>query len=216
MGQSSSDILLDDTGGKFGPFEGQLFVGDQTNASIMRVDLERIDGVYQGACFGFRSGFACGVNRMRFGHDGSMFVGLTNRGWGSLGGRSWGLQRVVYTGVLPFEVLHMRIAPDGFDLEFTKPVDPRTAGQPASYELGSFTYHRSEKYGSPEIDHRRHAITSATVSADGRSVRLVVDGLRVGHVHELALGGVRSEDGEALLHDEAYYTLNRMPVAGRR
>ena len=214
MGQSSSDILLDDTGGTFGPFEGQLFVGDQTNASIMRVDLERIDGVYQGACFPFRSGFACGVNRMRFGHDGSLFAGLTNRGWGSLGGRSWGLQRLVYTGVLPFEVLHMRVAPGGFDLEFTMPVERRTAGRPASYELGSFTYHRFEKYGSPEIDHRRHVITSATVAADGLSVRLAVDGLRTGYVHELILAGVRSEEGEALLHDEAYYTLNRMPVGG--
>jgi len=216
MGQSSSDILLDDTGGAFGPFEGQLFVGDQTNASIMRVDLERIDGVYQGACFGFRSGFACGVNRMRFAPDGSMFAGLTNRGWGSLGGRSWGLQRLVYTGVLPFEVLHMRVVADGFDLEFTKPVDRRTAGQPGSYELSSFTYHRFEKYGSPEIDRRRHVITSAVVAADGRSVRLAIDGLRTGYVHELTAAGVRSEDGQALLHDEAYYTLNRMPAGSSR
>jgi hypothetical protein len=212
MGQSSSDILLDDTGGAFGPFEGQLFVGDQTNASIMRVDLERIDGVYQGACFPFRSGLACGVNRMQFADDGSMLAGLTNRGWGSLGGRSWGLQRVVYTGVLPFEVLHMRVTPDGFDLEFTMPVDPETAGQPSSYELGSFTYNRFANYGSPEIDHERHVITRATVSADGRSVRLTVDGLRTGYVHELNLPGVRSAGGEALLHDEAYYTVNRKPV----
>jgi len=213
MGQSSSDILLDDTGGAFGPFEDQLFVGDQTNASIMRVDLERIDGVYQGACFPFRSGLACGVNRMQFGHDGSMLAGLTNRGWGSLGGRSWGLQRLVYTGVLPFEVLHMRVAPGGFVLEFTMPVERRTAGQTASYELGSFTYNRWEKYGSPEIDHRRLVITSAVVSADGRRVRLAVDGLRTGYVHELRLTGVRSEGGEALLHDEAYYTLNKKAVA---
>ena len=216
MGQSASDILLDDTGGAFGPFEGQLFVGDQTNASIMRVDLERIDGVYQGACFAFRSGLDCGVNRMQFAPDGSLLAGLTNRGWGSLGGRSWGLQRVVYTGVLPFEVLHMRVAPDGFDLEFTKAVDATSAGRTDSYEVTSFTYHRHEKYGSPEIDHKRHVITSATVSADRRSVRLVVDGLRTGHVHELILSGVRSETGESLLHQEAYYTLNKKPVASRQ
>jgi len=216
MGQSSSDILLDDTGGAFGPFEGQLFVGDQTNASIMRVDLERIDGVYQGACFPFRSGLACGVNRMQFADDGSMFAGLTNRGWGSLGGRSWGLQRVVYTGVLPFEVLHMRIAPGGFDLEFTMPVDPRTAGQPASYELGSFTYNRIANYGSPEIDHKRHVITSATVAPDRRSVRLAVDELRTGYVHELIMAGVRSESGDALLHEEAYYTVNKKAVGSRQ
>ena len=103
----------------------------------------------------------------------------------------------------------MRVAPGGFDLEFTKPVDPTSAGRVGSYELTSFTYHRHAKYGSPEVDHKRHVITSAQVGADGRSVRLAVDGLRTGHVHELRLTGVRSSDGEPLLHDEAYYTLNR-------
>ena len=28
---------------------------------IMRVDLEKINGRYQGACFPFRSGFECGI-----------------------------------------------------------------------------------------------------------------------------------------------------------
>ena len=213
MGQSASDILLDETGGSFGPFAGQLFVGDQTNASIMRVDLERVNGVYQGACFPFRRGFESGVNRLCFGSDGSMFVGLTNRGWGSLGRRSWGLQRLVYTGVVPFEVLHMRVTPGGFALEFTQAVDPATASRPESYELASFTYHRFEKYGSPEIEHQRHAITAAAVTDDRRSVTLTVRGLREGYVHELRLPGVRSESGEALLHDEAYYTLNKKAIS---
>ncbi len=211
MGQSASDIMLDDTGGRFGPFEGQLFVGDQTNASIMRVDLERVDGVYQGACFAFRSGLDCGVNRLRFAPDGSLFAGLTNRGWGGLGRRSWGLQRLVYTGVLPFEVLHMRVAGQGFTLEFTSAVDPDTASRPESYELTSFTYHRFEKYGSPEVDHQRHRITRAAVSDDRRSVALTVQGLREGYVHELHLAGVRSAGGQPLLHDQAYYTLNVIP-----
>ena len=211
MGQSASDIMLDDTGGRFGPFEGQLFVGDQTNASIMRVDLERVDGVYQGACFAFRSGLDCGVNRLRFGADGSLFAGLTNRGWGGLGRRSWGLQRLVYTGVLPFEVLHMRAAAQGFTLECTSAVDPDTASRPESYELTSFTYHRVEKYGSPEVDHQRHRISRAAVSDDRRSVALTVQGLREGYVHELHLAGVRSAGGQPLLHDQAYYTLNVIP-----
>ena len=103
----------------------------------------------------------------------------------------------------------MRVTPGGFALEFTQAVDPATASRPESYELASFTYHRFEKYGSPEIEHQRHAITAATVTNDRRSVVLSVPGLREGYVHELRLPGVRSECGEALLHDEAYYTLNR-------
>ncbi len=211
MGQSASDILLDSTAGKFGPFEDQLFVGDQTNATLMRVFLERIDGVYQGACFPFRSGLDCGVTRMCFAPDGSMFVGMTNRGWGSLGRRPWGVQRVVYTGVLPFEIHEMRAQPGGFELTFTKPVDPTTAGDPASYTMTSFTYERHAEYGSPEINREMLSIGSAAVSEDGLAVRLTINGLRTGYVHELTLPGLRSAEGEALLHREAYYTLNVIP-----
>ncbi len=215
MGQSASDILLDATGGRFGPFEGQLFVGDQMNASVMRVDLERVGGAWQGACFPFREGFACGVNRVCFGPDGSMFAGLTNRGWGSLGGRSSGLQRLRYSGDVPFEILHLRATPDGFEIEFTRPADTATAGSPASYALSSFTYKRFEEYGSPEIERRDLAIRAAAASPDGKSVRLTVSGLRRGFVHELHADGVRSAEGAPLLHPEAYYTLNVIPQAGR-
>ncbi len=60
MGKSASGIACDTSGGKFGPFGGQLFVSDQTQSMLMRVFLEQVDGVYQGACFPFRSGFASG------------------------------------------------------------------------------------------------------------------------------------------------------------
>lgn len=179
----------------------------------MRVFLERIDGVYQGACFPFRGGFDCGVNRMCFGPDGNMLVGLTNRGWGSLGRRPWGLQRLLYTGVAPFEVLSMEARPDGFQLTFTEPVDPASAALPASYSMQSFTYLRHEKYGSPEVERLDVPVHRAEVSSDGRSVRLHVagDGLRPRFVHELRLGGVRNLRGEPLLHAEACYTLNVIP-----
>ncbi|MCH8823355.1 MAG: hypothetical protein IH984_07590 [Planctomycetes bacterium] len=212
MGQSISDVVLDDTGGKFGPFENQIFIGDQTNALVMRVFLEKIDGVYQGACFPFRSGLDCGVTRMCFGNDGSMFVGMTNRGWGSVGRRPWGVQRIVYTGVLPFEVKEMRVKPDGFELTFTEPIDPVSAGSLASYEMESFTYLRHKTYGSDEINRKILTIQSAAVSDDGYSVHLTVDGMRLNYVHELKLSGVRNAKGKSLLHDKAYYTLNVIPT----
>ena len=101
---------------------------------------------------------------------------------------------------------------DGFVLTFTAQVDPATAGDPGSYEMSSFTYHRFEKYGSPEIDHRQLTVTSAAVSPDGRSVHLAVEGLRAGFVLELHCAGVRSVEHERLLHAQAYYTLNVIPT----
>lgn len=212
MGQSASDILLDDRGGSFGPFEGQVFVGDQTTCEVFRVFLERVGGEYQGACFPFRRGLASGVHRLAWGKDGSMFVGMTDRGWGSTGPKREGLQRIIWTGRTPMEILAMRVRRDGFVLEFTRDVGER-ALRPGAFTVSSYTYEYHPQYGSEEMDTRAHAITS--VEREGpRSVRIRLDEMRhggMGYVYELKAVGVAAEDGEAVLHDRAYYTVQRLP-----
>jgi len=211
MGQSASGITCDISGGKFGPFKNQLFVGDQTFSTVMRVYLEKVNGRYQGACFPFRQGFASGTLPVHMTQAGVMFTGGTNRGWGSRGGKPFSLQRLQWTGKVPFEVHEMHAKPDGFELTFTKPVDAKTAGDAKSYRMPTYTYIYQSSYGSPEVDHTQAKITRAVVAEDNLSVRLYVDGLQAGHVHELHLDGVRSSTGAPLLHQEAYYTLNYIP-----
>lgn len=211
FGQSATDVLLDASGGRFGPFDGQLFIGEFTQAAIQRVFLEQVDGVWQGACFPFRSGFASAVLRLEQSRDGSVYAGLTNRGWSSLGTAAYGLQRLTWTGLTPFDIREMRALSDGFELVFTQPVDPDSAADPSSYSLSSHTYLYHSAYGSEEIDRRELEIGGARVSADGISVRLRVEELRELHVHELVAGGVRNRDRQPLLHPEAAYTLLRRP-----
>lgn len=209
-GQSATDILLDESDGKFGPFSGQLFIGEFTQAAMHRVFLEKVGGEYQGACFPFRSRFGSAVLRMAQGTDGSMFVGLTNRGWSSLGTAAYGLQRLVWTGKVPFEIKEMRALPDGFELLFTKPVDPASV-ESSSCRISSHTYLYHSTYGSDEIQKQTLAIREATLSEDGLRVRLQIDGLRELFVHELVATGIRSRAGEPLLHPHAWYTLNQIP-----
>lgn len=213
MGQSASGVACDFTGGKFGPFAGQMFVGDQSNSTIMRCYLEKVDGHYQGACFPFREGFGSGTLGMEMTAQGSMFVGGTNRGWGSRGNKPFAVERLEWTGKVPFEIHEMRAKPDGFELQFTQPVNPETAGNPKSYSLTTYTYIYQASYGSPEVDHTTPTISKIVVSDDRRSVRLSIEGLQVGHVHELHSDGVTSAEGRPLLHKEAYYTLNHIPKA---
>jgi len=208
MGQSASGVECDLSGGKFGPFEKQLFVGDQTHSTVMRVYMEKVNGRYQGACFPFRQGFGSGVVPVRFGMDGSLFVGGTNRGWGSRGPKPFSIERLVWTGKTPFEIHEMHLLKDGFELTFTKPIDPESAGKVDSYGLKTFTYIYQEKYGSPEVDQTTPKITKVVVAQDRKSVRLTVEGLQEGHIHDLLAPGVRSEEGQTLLHPQAYYTLN--------
>ncbi len=211
MGKSASGIASDMTSGKFGPFKGQMFVGDQTYSTLMRVYLEKIDGIYQGVCFPFREGFGSGSLSMRMTDSGALFVGSTNRGWGARGPKPFALDRLTWTGKVPFEVHEMRAKPDGFELTFTHPIDAPAAADLASYTLQTYTYIYQSNYGSPEVDHTKPTIKSVKVASDGKSVRLVIDGLQLGHVHELHMPGIRSADGLPLLHKEAYYTLNRIP-----
>ena len=211
MGQSAAGIVCDTSGGKFGPFENQLFVCDQTFSWVMRVDLEKVNGHYQGACFPFTEGFSSGNLAIDQAKNGMMFVGGTNRGWGSRGKKTFSLERLEWTGKTPFEVKQMRAKSDGFELTFTQPVDPATAGKIESYSIPTYTYIYQESYGSPEVDQVECKINDVIVSADGMSVRLVVDKLHEGHVHELHLDGVKSAIGKPLWHPVAYYTLNYIP-----
>jgi hypothetical protein len=210
MGRSGTDIQLIDCEGKFGPFDGQLLVGEFTNSGINRVFLEKVDGEYQGACFPFLSGFPSAVFRLAFAPDGSLFVGMTNRGWSSLGNRAYGLQRVRYKGEPMFEILEMRARPDGFELVFTEPVNPETV-RPDAFEMTSYTYLYSSAYGSDEIDTKTLSIKDTALSENHRTLTLAVEGLRSLYVHELHCPKVRSSAGAPLLHANAYYTLNRIP-----
>jgi len=138
-----------------------------------------------------------------------MFVGGTNRGWGSRGSKSFCVQRLDWTGKVPFEILEMRARKQGFELVFTKPVDKKSAEDVGSYEMKTFTYIYQGAYGSPEVDATTPTVRSAKVSEDGLRVELAIDGLQRGHVHHLISKGVRSAEGNAaLLHSDAYYTLN--------
>ncbi len=211
VGQSATDILLDQSGGKFGPFAGQFFIGEFTLSSINRVFLEKIKGEYQGACFPFREGFASAVLRLEQGEDGSLFAGLSNRGWSSLGSASYGLERLVWTGKVPFEIKEMKAKADGFELVFTKPVDPKSASNPQSYSMNSYTYTYHSTYGSDEIQKKDLKIESVKISPDRLKAHLIITGLREFYVHELHVKGVRSSTGEPVLHPRAYYTLNQIP-----
>jgi cytochrome c551/c552 len=212
LGISNSEIIKDQTKGGFGVFADQVFVGDQGQSKIMRVFLEKVNGEYQGAAWDFRSGFQSGVMRMVFASDGSMFVGETNRGWGSAGDANQGLQRLIWNGKVPFEMLSCSATPDGFEIKFTQPIDKKTALDINSYDASSFIYKHQAVYGSPPVERQDLDMKGITVSEDGKTIKLVINNLRKYFVHELNLTGIRSaENSYSLVHPTVYYTLNAIP-----
>jgi hypothetical protein len=211
VGQSPTGIVPDTTGGKFGPWHEQLYVAEQCHSQIQRVCLEQINGIYQGAVFPFLEGFESGLIPLRLDPSGIIFTGGSNRGWGSRGTKKFAFERVRWSGKVPFEILTMLATPDGFELVFTEPVDQAAAADVKNYSMSAWTYILQSGYGSPEVDQVVPTIASATVSADGRKVRLKVDGRVKGHVHHLKLNQIRSASGAGMWHKDAYYTLNEIP-----
>ena len=211
MGQSISGFRVDRSGGKFGPFENQIFVGDYSLSCVMRATTEKINGVWQGACYPFREGLGTGILALQFSPEGYLVTGGTNRGWPVRGSRRYALERLEWTGKMPFEIERIGIRADGFTMEFTTAVDRELASRVETYEILHYTHVYQKFYGSPEVDLGTSKVLEAVVSPDGKSVRLKLAALVEGHVHEFGLPGMRSADGRALVHDKAYYTVNEIP-----
>lgn len=211
MGRSISGFMVDRTGGKFGPFENQIFIGDFSLSLVMRATTEKINGVWQGACYPFREGLATGLLACQFTPAGDLIVGGTNRGWPVRGARPYALQRLDWTGITPFEIKEINARPDGFRLTFTKPVHKDVASDAGTYSLTTYTHIYRQAYGSPEVDHTTPKVVQAAVSKDGLQVDLKIDGLVQGHVHDFDLTRMKSANGEVIVHRKAYYTLNEIP-----
>jgi hypothetical protein len=212
MGRSITGFTVNRTLGKFGPFEDQMFLGDYTLSILMRATTEQVNGVWQGACYPFREGLSTGILNVEFTPDGNLLCGGTNRGWPVRGMKSFALERLDWSGKMPFEIKRITIEPDGFKVTFTKPVDKVTGSDPKSYSVNTFTHPYHGGYGGPEIEQTTPKVESITLAEDGLSAQLVLDKLTRGYVYDFDLVRLRSQEQEELLHRNAYYTVNEIPV----
>lgn len=211
MGKSASGIDYDRSEGKFGPFAGQMLVGDQSHSTVMRVVLEEVKGRYQGACIPFLQDIGSGTLPLWMTQDGNLFVGGTNRGWGSRGNKPFSLERINWTGVTPFDLLDVKANSDGFTVYFTKPIDPESAKQAGAINIETYTYIYQSSYGSPEVEHANPEIKKVEVAGDKLSIKVTLDQLKEGHIHEIHFPGIRESSGQPLWHEVLYYTLNQIP-----
>jgi hypothetical protein len=214
MGRSISGFRLNQTGGKFGPFENQLFLGDYSLSIILRATTEQINGVWQGACYPFREGLASGTMNVEFSPKGQLIAGgfTTNTQWPVRGTEPFALQRIDWNGVIPFEAKEINIKKDGFLITFTKPVDKALAAKPETYGITTYNHIYDGNYGSPEVDQTTAEITEAIPAADGLSVMLRLKKITEDHIHDFDLSKIKSPDGQSLVHSKAYYTVNEIPI----
>ncbi len=144
MANSPTEPVLIPEG--FGPFAGQMLIGEMNRARIIRLMLEKVNGVMQGACVPFidEGELPAGVNRLAFGPDRTLWTGHTHLSWAG----AEGMTRIRHReGEAIQEVSRISITADGFRVAFLEPVDDLGDVKLSRY---TFVYHSA--YGSPEKD----------------------------------------------------------------
>ena len=207
MANSPTQPIPDSSGGKFGPFAAQLFVGEMNRARIVRVMLDKVAGEWQGACVPFYDGAGLGKGNHRFvfGKDGSMWLGQTHLSW--VGGQ--GVQRIKWNGKTPMEVESMKLTDSGFALQFTKPLANGLA-KPETFAIQRYYYAYRKDYGSPQHGREPVPVTGVQLLRDGRTVIVSLAKLNPGYVYQLDLNNIAAADGSPLVNGLVCYTLNRL------
>ena len=198
-----------------GVYKGQMLHGDVTHGGIKRDFLEKINGKYQGAVFRFSQGFAAGVNRLRWGPDGALYVGEVGM---APGGWSWqnhtsGLQRLTYNSKSTFEMLAVRAKPKGFEIQFTQPLGKEAIADMKNLLIQQWWYQPTFNYGGPKMDLTELKASRVSLSEDHTRLYLEIPDLRKENVVYFRLpDGLRSASGKPLWASETWYTLNEIPL----
>jgi hypothetical protein len=201
-----------------GPWAGQMLVGDITQGGLHRVALEKVAGQWQGVVFRCTQGLECGINRIAWEPTGGSYGTLVLGGIGAGGNWNWngtqfGLERLAMTDAVAFEMQSVTAEPSGFAIRFTKPIDRAWLADPSHFKLAAWRYQPTAAYGGPKIGEHAIRVTKAEPGADGSSVRLTCEGLEAGTCVHLRVDPV-STGGEPIWSTDAWYTLNRLAVAG--
>ena len=202
----SQPLLMQD-----GPYKGQMIFGEVTHGGIKRAFLESINGKFQGCVFRFTQGLEAGINRMAWGPDGGLYVGGVgmNGNWAHQGNQ-YGLQKLVFNGNIPFELLAIRAMKDGFELEFTHPISSDAIEQHIGIQ--QWYYKTTAAYGGPKLDLHNLDITSVKYSNNRKKIQLQMPNLKKGYVIHFRLSpNLKSEKGSILWSGDAWYTLNEIP-----
>ncbi len=190
---------------------GQFLIGNGAAGSLARVLVDERGKTDQGCALRFSEGHPVGFQQLLI--DKSMTLQLRGPLSGVQSGRDEiaALQVLGQDGRHPFEMLAVRVRKNGFEIEFTKPLDPRVGWDPESYYIEQWPYDCAKGI-PPHRDGVVYPVTSASVLADRRMVFLEIENLKPSHVVYIRLlPPCLSEDGELPWSTEAWYTLNVMP-----
>ena len=209
------------TGSAWPDLQGRLLHNSYGTCSTYLVLPERVNGQMQGGIVRLPANYSSSCMRGRFSPiDGQMYV-IGLKGWQTSAAREGGFHRVRRTN-RPLDLpIALSTCDKGVYLTFSDALDAATAADPESYGVQIWNYRYSQNYGSPEIsilNPERQIeqgkpnrdplnVTGATLSADGRTVFLAIEGMQP--VNQMKITwDLDTKDGRALrgeLHNTIHF-----------
>lgn len=186
LANSPGNPAWDTTEGKFGPYQKQMLMGDQTQSNLFRITTEKVGDHLQGAVMPFIDGLESGVMRPLFLKDGSLLLGQTGRGWQAKGGHVASLQKIKWDGkTIAPAILNVTATARGFDLEFTQPLIKKLSVEELqkAITLESWVYRDAPDYGSDELNLTQEKIKSISLGKDAKHLMIDLDSLIQPDVH---------------------------------
>ncbi len=207
---------------KFGLKKGELIHLSYGKSSVYRVLPVERDGKMQGGVVKLPITLQSSAMRARFHQDGSMYV-LGFRGWQTNAPTNCAFQRVRYISEVGINLPEkLEYTDTGVKIHFSTKLDAELANDITSYSGQRWDYVRGPQYGSGEFsvdtpdtealekaltsESQKHkmrdkiAISSAKLSADGKAVELVIDGMKPSMSLKVAYD-LENADGDVMIGD---------------
>lgn len=161
------------TSDKWGPLKGSLLNTSYGHGKLYVVPHEVVNGQAQGGmCALPLPTFPTGIMRPRFSPTDGQLYACGMFAWAGNQTAAGGFYRVRCTGKPADLPIGLKARAGGVELTFTDPLDATAAADAANYGVKVWGLKRSQNYGSKHIDEKPLSVKKATVSADGKTVRL--------------------------------------------
>lgn len=196
----------------------QLLGCEYDTRFLIRMSWQLVNGVMQGAAYplckpslpGDPNGLL-GPLSIAVSPDGDVYVGsIHDSGW--QGGLNTGdIVKLTPSGQWPNGLCEIRATPAGFDLEFFHPVDKSRAADKSRYQISGYTRVWQGSYATPDSNRHNVEIDSITLNETGTVASLKLTGLKPGHVYDVSLGEIGTENDRTLWPNVGFYTLHKLP-----
>ncbi|MDP3073975.1 MAG: c-type cytochrome [Opitutaceae bacterium] len=158
---------------------GEMLHLSYGKSGVFRVLRDEVDGVVQGGVYRLPIEVSAAVMRARF-HpvNGQLYV-AGFRGWQTNGRDA--IHRVRYTGVTTPVPTGLRAHANGLVVEFSAPLDPKVAADPARYSISKWNYVWGPQYGSGRfsVDQRDAAAEAKALTVASKGSHNIIDPVAV-------------------------------------